>query len=121
MTWDDLRDVSSFGQAGIRYSSTNAQRGAEFQANTYTTGYQGSGMPTADEVGNFVVTWNGVGVGDPGEGIFAQRFGGLYATALNVNTTGNLVWEPGETVDMRPTWTQLQWRAADVRGHARPT
>src|SRR4029079_15919155 len=27
-----------------------------------------------------------------------------HPTALGVNTAGNLVWEPGETVDVRPTW-----------------
>jgi hypothetical protein len=105
VTWDDYaRDGSSWGHFGQRFSRTATPRGIEFQANTYTTGYQGSGTVNADEVGNYVVAWNGAGVGDPTRGVFAQRFGGLFPTALNVNTTGNLVWEPGETVDVRPTW-----------------
>ena len=83
---------------------TNTRRGAEFQANTYTTGEQGFGLAASDEVGNLVVAWSSDGQDGSYFGIYAQRFGGLFPTALNVNTTGNLVWEPGETIDMRPTW-----------------
>jgi hypothetical protein len=109
MAWDDLaRDGNGYGPFGWRISSTDTRRGAEFQANTYTTGYQGFTQVAGDGIGNFVVAWNGSGTGETADfGIFAQRFGGLFPTARSVNTTGNLVWEPGESVDVRPTWRNL--------------
>ena len=55
-------------------------------------------------VGNFVVTWTADGQDGSGVGIFAQRFGGLAPAALAVDAAGNLVLEPGETVDVRPAW-----------------
>jgi S-layer family protein len=105
MVWDDFaRDGDSYGDFGWRVSSTDTRRGVEFQANTFTIGYQGFGIAAGDEVGNFVVMWHSNAQDGSGLGIFGQRFGGLFPTALRVNTTGNLVWEPGETADLRPTW-----------------
>jgi S-layer family protein len=105
MVWDDLgRDGDDYGDFGWRVSSTDTRRGVEFQANTYTTGYQGLGIAAGDEVGNFVVLWHSDAQDGSELGVFGQRFGGLFPTALRVNTTGNLVWEPGETADLRPTW-----------------
>ena len=105
MVWDDLdRDGDNYGEFGWRVSAADTRRGVEFQANTYTTGYQGFGIAAGDEVGNFVVLWNSDAQDGSEFGIFGQRFGGLFPVALRVNVTGNNVWEPGETADMRPTW-----------------
>jgi hypothetical protein len=55
-------------------------------------------------VGNFVVDWVSSGQDGSSYGIFAQRFGGLGPAALTVDTPGNQVLEPGENVDVRPSW-----------------
>jgi len=58
------------------------------------------------------VTWQ-----DPFRpGIFAQRLGGVLPAALGVNTTGNNVWEPGETVDVRPSWRNVNGSAQTMTG-----
>jgi hypothetical protein len=67
--------------------------GAEFQVNSYTTGYQGYPRPAVarDGAGNFVVVWGGEGAGElPGDlGIFAQRYdsaGTKLGSEFHVNT-----------------------------------
>jgi hypothetical protein len=55
-------------------------------------------------VGNFVVAWDDPGQDGSGYGTFAQRFGGLGPAALSVDSPGNQVLEPGETVEVRPSW-----------------
>ena len=106
------------GAFGWRISSTDTRRGTEFQANTFTTGYQGFTHVAGDEVGNFVVAWLGDGVGDVGDaGIFAQRFGGLFPTALNVNTTGNRRVGTGRVGRRAADVAQPRRLAADVRRH----
>src|SRR6185503_2939336 len=62
---------------------------------------------TSDPVGNFEASWRSLGQDGSLSGVYAQRYGGLGPNALRVDTTGNLVWEPGETVDMRPTWRNV--------------
>ena len=47
--------------------------GAEFQVNSYTTGYQGFPAVASDENGNFVVAWSS-GQDGSGFGVFGQRF-----------------------------------------------
>ncbi len=71
----------SYGQGGAaygiyarRYNSSGAAQGSEFKVNTYTTGWQGAPTVAMDATGDFVVTWTGIGTGDPSYGIFAQRY-----------------------------------------------
>jgi hypothetical protein len=107
VTWrgNGAGDYGTFAQ---RFSATGARRGAEFRVNTYTTGVQTQPSVTSDLVGNFVVTWESQsGQDGSSSGVFAQRFGGLGPVALAVDTLGNQVLEPGETVDVRPTWRNL--------------
>jgi hypothetical protein len=109
LAWDDSgRDGGSFGAFGWRTSWENTRRGVEFQANTYTTGYQGLTNVASDEVGNFIVAWHSDQDGGTiNRGIYVQRFGGLFPSALAVDPGGNLVWEPNETVEVRPSWRNL--------------
>jgi hypothetical protein len=106
VTWNSYgQDGSEWGAFGKRFDANGVAQGAEFQANTYTTGYQGVSSIQMDDVGNYVVAWHSDQ--DPtggGRGVYAQRFGGLFPNSLIVDTTGNTVWEPGESVDMRPAW-----------------
>ena len=65
VVWDSIgssgTDTSSSSIQGQRYASDGSPQGAQFQVNTYTTGYQT--VPpwrrTAD--GDFVVVWESVG------------------------------------------------------------
>jgi hypothetical protein len=73
VVWNSYRqDGDSGGIFGQRFSATGAPLGSEFQINTTASGNQASPTAAMDAAGNFVVVWQGPGVGD--EDIFAQRF-----------------------------------------------
>jgi hypothetical protein len=99
-----------------------ARRGAEFRVNTYTTSHQLIPVLGADSSGNFAIMWAGEGQDGGGLGAFAQRFGGLVATTLAMDTTGgggsngNGVFEPGESVDVRPSWRNVNGAAQTFGG-----
>ncbi len=94
--------VDVFGQ---RFAANGTPRGAEFRVNTYTTSFQDIPHLDVDPAGNFVVAWRSFSQLEYGGSVFAQRFGGLFPTALRVDTAANGVWEPNETLrDVRPTW-----------------
>jgi S-layer family protein len=128
-TWmSAYQDGSGFGSFAQRFSASGARRGAEFRVNTYTTGSQKAPSVASDAVGNFVVTWNSVYQDGSDSGVFAQRFGGLGPAALTVDSSGNRVLEPGETVDVRPTWRNFNGGAqtfggklTNITGPAGPT
>jgi hypothetical protein len=90
-----------------RFASNGSARGTEFRVNTYTTNSQQGASIAADGVGNFTVAWESFPQDGSGRGVFAQRFGGLFPAALDVNVAGNRVWEPGETVVVAPSWRNL--------------
>ena len=108
VTWDDdAKDGSSYAVAGRRFRADGSPRGDEFQVNTYTTDLQRFSRMSSDAVGNFTVGWASYGQDGSSYGTFAQRFGGLVPAALAVDTGGNRVLEPGETVDVRPSWRNV--------------
>jgi hypothetical protein len=51
------------------------------------------------------VVWRGPDASSTG--VFGQRFGGLTPAALAVDSAGNRVLEPGETVVVAPSWRNL--------------
>jgi hypothetical protein len=107
--WTDFAgDGSSLAVKARRFAADGTPRGPEFLANTYTTGMQGTGNanPTlfSDEAGNFVVAWTSFQDGGS-YGVYAQRFGGLRPHLLAVDVARNGVLEPGETADLRPSWS----------------
>jgi hypothetical protein len=102
IAWSDMQDVFV-----RRFLPDGTPRGDEFRVNTYTTSLQVQARAASDEVGNLVMAWSSFGQDGSGQGVFAQRLGGLRPAALSVNTAGNLVWEPGESVDMRPAWRNV--------------
>jgi hypothetical protein len=76
-------------------------------------------LPSAvsDAVGNVTFTWESRGDQDGGDtGVYAQRFGGLVPAALAADSTGNQVLEPGETVDVRPSWRNFNGAAQTFSG-----
>jgi hypothetical protein len=116
VAWSSVHDGSATGVFAQRFDASGAARGAEFRVNTYTTGSQYHPAVVADSSGNFVITWAAFPGNGDFRGIFAQRFGGLQPVALDVDTTGNNVFEPGESVDMRPTWRNVNGLAQAFGG-----
>jgi hypothetical protein len=66
-----------------------------------------------DPVGNALVTWDR-NIGQ----VMGKRFGGLTPAALVVDPAGNGILEPGETVDARPSWSNVNPGALTFGGGA---
>jgi hypothetical protein len=104
VTWySDGQDGDGRGIFGQRFDSAGIRRGAEFAVSTYVTGDQNDAWLGSDAVGNFVVAWESPQDGNL-SAVVARRFGGIFPRALAVDTGGNGVLEPGETVAARPAW-----------------
>ncbi len=116
VTWHSTVDGGSNETFAQRFGASGARRGAEFRVNTYATAQQTRPSVAVDAVGNFVVAWDSFGQDGSAGGIFAQRFGGLGPAALAVNSSGNQVLEPGETVDVRPPWRNSNGGALSFGG-----
>jgi hypothetical protein len=113
---------TGFGQ---RFDRAGQARGVEFQLSSFTTATS-FGSVASDPVGNFVGDWQSADAS--GVGVFARRFGGLGPAALVVDSAGNRVLEPGETVDVRPSWRNVNGATqtfsgslADITGPAGAT
>jgi hypothetical protein len=114
VTWGGGQSNGIFAQ---RFSASGARRGAEFRVNTSNPGGLGSASVVSDTVGNFVVSWGHFTCCYPiNFGILAQRFGGLGPDALTVDSAGNRVLEPGERVDVRPSWRNFNGAAQTFGG-----
>jgi hypothetical protein len=115
VTWYDTFADGAFdtGILAQRFTPDWTRRGAEFHVNTYTPGTQHTPALAVDGAGNFQIAWTSQNQDGSGDGLFAQRYGGLFPSALSVDTTaagggnGNRVLEPGETVDVAPSWRNL--------------
>jgi hypothetical protein len=104
VTWYSVgQDGAGRGIFGQRFDAGGGRRGAEFAVSVYTTGDQNNAWVESDAVGNFVVVWQSPQDG-AGTAVVARRFGGLFPAALEVDAAGNRVFEPGESVDVRPSW-----------------
>jgi hypothetical protein len=93
VVWTNVSgDGSGSGISGRRYDASGVPQGAEFQANTYTTGWQIWPAVASDPAGNFVVAWAGYYQDGSGFGVFGQRYDALGARRgaefqLNTYTT----------------------------------
>jgi hypothetical protein len=116
VTWSGPGDGLAQGSFAQRFSVSGDRRGSEFLVNTYTTSSQVTPSVASDSAGNFVVTWVSAIQDGSLYGIFAQRFGGLGPAVLEVDSVGNKVLEPGETVDMRPVWRNFNGAAQTFSG-----
>jgi len=85
VVWSSYGQDANDGKPGVfgrRYSADRVADATEFQANSYTTGYQGSDFDgvgiAALDGGRFVVTWHGLGPAQeedtPNWAIFARLF-----------------------------------------------
>jgi hypothetical protein len=126
VAWQDGsgQDGSGTGAFARRYDASGLPRGAEFQVNTYTTDGQADWGPSvaSDAVGNFVLSWRSNGQNGSGPDIFAQRYGGLTPVAVSLDPTslvgsgGNGVLEPGESVEVVPSWRNVNGASQSFDG-----
>ena len=106
--------TGGIGVQARKFSPNGTAAGPDFLVNTYVTGAQYTPSVAVDAVGNFMVTWNSATQDGSLSGVYAQRFGGLGPALLRVDTgsspgtsNDNTVWEPGEEVDVRPSWRNV--------------
>jgi hypothetical protein len=121
--WSRTGDGSLGAVLGQRFDASGARRGGEFLVNSFTTGEQYHSAIGSDAAGNFVVTWESMTQDGSDLGIYAKRTeaSGLAPVALVVDTSGpssnrNGVLEPGEEVDVRPSWRNLTTAAQTLTG-----
>jgi hypothetical protein len=115
VTWRTAAPQDGSGDAvmGRRFFSSGLPRSPEFVVNTYTAGSQDAPNVGTDPNGNLVFTWRSFDQDGSDTGVFAQRYGGVHARVVAVDTAagptqdGNFVLDPGETVDLRPSWQNL--------------
>jgi hypothetical protein len=107
------------GVFGQRYDSSGAPLGAEFQVETYTTGFQGFPSVSADASGDFVVVWHSDGQDGSDLGVFGQRYssaGSPLGPEFRVNTyTTGFQGSPAVTVDGAGNFAVV-WHGADGSG-----
>ncbi len=88
--YSDGTDSSGFSVQGQRYAPDGSPVGAEFQVNTYTTGWQLFPSVAAGADGNFIVVWHGESAMDTSfNGIQGQRYaadGSPVGGELQINT-----------------------------------
>jgi hypothetical protein len=130
VSWEsDQQDGAGFGIFGQAFRADGSPRGDEFAVNMFSYGNQSRSSIASDPAGNFVVTWSTYGLQDgSNSAVMARRFGFLVPQALRVDTAANGVLEPGETVDVRPTWRNASGAArpfggtlTNITGPAGPT
>ncbi|MBM4354229.1 MAG: hypothetical protein FJ109_10615 [Deltaproteobacteria bacterium] len=93
VVWDsDNQDGSVAGVYARRYSATGtAQENMEFQANTYTTGWQGRPAAATCLDGSTQIFWESDGQDGGTYGVYGQGIlgsGAFFQTEYKVNTTG---------------------------------
>jgi hypothetical protein len=87
-------DGQDYGVFGQRYAGSGAPLGAEFQINTYSTGYQAHPSVAIRSSGQFVVVWTSYAQDGASAGVFGQRFDASGVPAgpefrVNSYTTGH--------------------------------
>jgi hypothetical protein len=115
VSWFDYygQDGSYNGVFAQRYDASGTPRGGEFQVNTYTTDNQDRASVASDAVGNLMVAWRSALQDGSDWGVFAQRYGGIVPAAMAVYagpfgvSDDNGVFETGESVDVRPSWKNV--------------
>jgi len=111
VSWRDYNDGNLAAVRARRLRSDGTPRGNDFLVNTYTPGNQFASLTAShlgvDAVGNFVLGWSSPQIPGGGTDVYAQRFGGVYPDAVQVDAAGNGVFEAGEAVAIRPTWRNL--------------
>ena len=111
VAWSSISmGAQGIGPFGRRFHSTGAPRGGQFAASAAPV-FNRFTDAAVDRHGNFVVSRVDYPYGGNLGMVFARRFGGLLPSLLGVDTGSNGVIEPGETVDVRPTWRNVNGAA----------
>jgi hypothetical protein len=133
VVWDSIgspgTDTNMYSSSvqGQRYASDGSTLGAQFQVNTYTTGYQDHPSVAMDSAGNFTVVWQSV----PILYLFSydikgQRYasdGSPRGTEFQINTytTGDQTW-PAVATDSGGSfvvvWTSAGSPGTDTSGNS---
>jgi hypothetical protein len=100
---------------GRRFDRAGNARGPEFRVNSSTTEVHISPQVSSDNVGNTVVTWEGVPDADSAR-VYARRFGGLLPAALAVSDGGNGVLEAGDAFTLATSWRNVNGAAQTFQG-----
>ena len=122
VVWEDLKTGQDGDQSGVfgqRFNSSGAKVGPEFQANTYTTGYQFQPAVAMNEKGEFVVVWNSPGQDLDGFGLFGQKFDAAGTKVgpefqVNSNTLGNQ-YQASVGIDRAGRFA-VSWTSPDLYG-----
>ncbi|HEY8153167.1 MAG TPA: hypothetical protein VII72_03470 [Myxococcota bacterium] len=120
-------DTSAYSIQGRRYASDGSAQGAQFQVNSYTTGYQDGPSVAADADRDFVVVWTSPGspgTDTSGYGIQGQRYassGSAQGAQFQVNTyTTSGQYEGSVAVDSGGgfvvVWTSAGSSGTDTNG-----
>jgi hypothetical protein len=109
-------DGSASGVFALPFGSPDLP--GRVQVNTFTSGDQTRPAVAADPYGNSLVAWQSAGQDGSGFGVYAQRFGGFFAGALEVDPSGNGVLDPGTTEAVRPSWLNVSGAAQTFGGTA---
>ena len=118
LAWTDLGPRAVRLQ---RFTASGQPRGAEFTVVSSIN--VDVGRMAGDGAGNLLPAWAqafGIAASEP----FAQRIGGIVPAALAADTAasatsnGNFVLEPGEGVDLRPSWLNANGAAQTLSGTA---
>jgi hypothetical protein len=81
------QDGDREGIFGQRYTSGCSPLGAEFRVNTYTSSAQALpalGVRSSASNGDFVVVWTSAGQDCSGDGVFGQRYDGVFRLSRGV-------------------------------------
>jgi hypothetical protein len=119
------QDGSEDGVFAQRYDVVGQPRGGEFQVNTHTLNWQLTPAVACVPAGSFVVAWTSHNQDGSYDGIFGRRFHGrLGGVALAVDQTatagsdGNGILEPGESVEVKPSWRNVSGQSQTFDGAA---
>lgn len=85
----DNAQRNGFDVHAQRYSADGSPAGAEFLANTQTSGFQYRSSVAMDADGDFVVAWQSYAADDSDPAVFVQRFVGPEDVDLAVTITDN--------------------------------
>jgi hypothetical protein len=89
VTWQSLgQDGSGAGVFARRFDATGVPQAAEFQVNSFTSGYQGFPDVAMTADGSFAIVWHSPQDGSS-NGVFAKRFdslGAVQATEFQINS-----------------------------------
>jgi hypothetical protein len=119
------QDGSGAGVFAQRYDAAGQARGGEFRVNIHTIDWQWGPVAAYGPAGDFVVVWASYAQDGDFDGVFGRLFHGrLGGVALAVDQSatagsdGNGILEPGESVEVKPSWKNVSGQSRTFDGAA---